>query len=107
MLLDPDDLRAQLKAASSQPGSGDFAVQRSEPDIGGIPGKQGVGLPPVAAIVVEHLAPREPATTEMAARSPARVVGDAVRWIGDHQMRLGSCEHCRDISGAGAVTAAN
>ena len=107
MLLDPNDLRAQLEAATSQPGSEDVAVQRPEPHIGRVSGKQGVGFPPVGAIVVEHLALSEPATTEMAARSPARVVGDPVRRIGDHQMRLGSCQQGGDIGGAGAVAAAN
>src|SRR6202022_4467235 len=55
VLLDPDDLRAQLEAASSETDGGDVAVQGPEPHIGGIPREQSIGFPPVGAIVVEHL----------------------------------------------------
>src|SRR5438132_11383621 len=47
VLLGPDDLSAQLKAASSETGARDLAVQSPEPDVGDIPGKQCVCLPPV------------------------------------------------------------
>ena len=42
-----------------------------------------------------------------AVRSPGRVVSDPVGWIGDHQVRLRSGQHQRDISCVGAITAAN
>ena len=107
VLLGPDDLSAQLEAARRETGGDDLAVQGPEPHIGGIPGEQSIGFPPVGAIVVEHLAVRELAPAEVAARPPARVVTDPVRRIGDHQMRLGSRQHRGDIGRAGAVAAAN
>ena len=39
VLLDPDDLRAQLQPASRQAGGDDIAVQCSVPDIGDVAGK--------------------------------------------------------------------
>ena len=107
VLLGPDDLSAQLQPAGRQIGGHDIAVQRAVPDIGDIPGKQRIGLPPVGAIVVEHLALRELAAAEAAARSPGRIVADPVRRIGDHQMRLRARQHLLDIGRAGAVAAAN
>src|SRR6516162_775087 len=107
VLLRPDDLCAQLEAASSKPGSDDIAVQRPEPYIGGVSGKQGIGLLPVGAIVVEHLAPCQLASAEAAARSPARVVADAVRRIGDQQRRFESGQHQCDIGRVGTVAAAD
>src|SRR6516162_526567 len=88
VVLGPDDLSAQLQPASRQTSGNDIAVQSPVPDIGDIAGKQRIGLPPVDAIVVEHLAPRQGAATAAAARSPGRVVGNPVRRIGDHQGRL-------------------
>jgi len=40
-------------------------------------------------------------------RSPGRVVGHPIGWIGDHQVRLQFCQDQFDIGGAGAVAAAN
>ena len=65
VLLGPDDLSARLQPASGQIGGDDVAVQSPVPDIGDIPGEQRIGLPPVGAIVVEHLALRELAGTEV------------------------------------------
>src|SRR5215471_7600509 len=107
MLLRPDDLRAQLEPATRQPGGGDIAMHRPMPDIGGISREQRIGLLPVGAIVVEHLPLRELAGTAAVACSPGRVVSDPIGRIGDHQGRLRSCQYQRDISGAGAVAAAN
>src|SRR4051812_24494148 len=55
VLLDPDDLSAWLHPASGQTGGGDVSVQSPVPDIGDTPGEQRIRLPPVGAIVVEHL----------------------------------------------------
>src|SRR5580704_4904466 len=55
VLLGPDDLRAKLEPASSEAGGDDVAVQRSEPNIGGISGEQRIGFLPIRAIVIEHL----------------------------------------------------
>jgi hypothetical protein len=105
--LGPDNLGAQLEPASGETGGNDVAVQSSVPDIRYIPGEQRIGFSPVGAIIVEHLALREPAAAEVAARPPARVIADTVRRIGDHQVRLRSRQHWRDIIRAGAVAAAN
>src|ERR1700720_3990280 len=107
VLFGPDDLSARLQPASRQTGGGDIAVQSPVPNIGDIPGEQRIGLPPVDAIVVEHLALRQLAGTEAAARSPGRIVADAIRRIGDHQMRPRSRQHWRDIRRARAVAAAD
>jgi hypothetical protein len=107
VLLDPDDLSAQLEPAPSQVGGDDVAVQSSVPDIGDIPGEQLIGLTPVGAIVVEHLALRELAGAEVLARAPGRFVADSIRRIGDHQVRLRGRQHGRDVGHAGAVAAAN
>jgi hypothetical protein len=107
VLFGPDDLSAQLQPASRQIGGDDVAMQSPEPDIGDIPGEQRISLPPVGAIVVEHFALREIAGTAAAARSPGRIVADPIRRIGDHQVRLRSCQHWRDIGRAGAVAAAS
>src|SRR5215472_8735334 len=77
MLLRPNDLSAQLEPASRQPRGDDIAVHRPVPDIGGISPEQRIGLLPVGAIVVEHLALRELAGTA-AAGSPGRIVSDPV-----------------------------
>src|SRR5215469_5246132 len=107
MLLRPNDLSAQLKPASRQPGGDDIAVRRPMPDIGGISRKQRIGLPPVGAIVVEHLALGERAGTAAAVCSPGRIVGHPIGGIGDHQMRLQFCQDQFDIGDAGTVAAAN
>src|SRR5205823_9749051 len=59
MLLDPDDLRPRRQSASRQIGADHTAMQRPVPDISDVSGKQRVGLPPVGAIIVEHLAVRK------------------------------------------------
>src|SRR5215472_11499412 len=107
MLLRPDDLSAQLEPATRQAGGDDIAVHRPMPDIGGISREQRIGLLPIGAIVVENFALCERAGTAAAAGSPGWIVGDPIGWIGDHQGRLRSCQYHRDISGAGAVAAAN
>jgi hypothetical protein len=76
VLLNPDDLRATLQPASRQVGTHDIAVQRSVPDISDIASKQRIGLPPVGAVIVQHLAPRQLAGTEATARPPGRIIVD-------------------------------
>ena len=106
-MLGPDDLRPRLEAASSETSGGDLAVQSPEPDIDNIPGEQSMGFPPAGAMIIEYLAPRELAPVEVAAPSPARVIPDPLRRVGDHQVRLGSRQHRGDIGSTGAVAAAN
>src|SRR6201981_3900837 len=84
VLLDPDDLRAQLQPASRQAGGDDIAVQCSVPDIGDVAGEQRIRLSPIGTVVVEHLTLSELAGAEPAARSPGRLVADPIRRIGDH-----------------------
>jgi hypothetical protein len=107
MLLGPDDLSAQLQPASRQTGGDDVAVHRPVPDISDISREQRICLPPVGAIVVEHLAPRELAGTAAAACSPGRVVADPIGRIGDHQVRLRSRQYQLDICRAGTVATAD
>ena len=95
------------EAASSETSGGDLAVQSPEPDIDNIPGEQSMGFPPAGAMIIEYLAPRELAPVEVAAPSPARVIPDPLRRVGDHQVRLGSRQHRGDIGSTGAVAAAN
>jgi hypothetical protein len=66
------------------------------PNISDIPSKQGVGLPPVGAIVVEHLALRKLAVAQATARSPTRIIVDPIRRIGNHQVRLRFRQHPLD-----------
>ena len=73
MRLGPDDLSAQLKPAGDQIAADHIAVERPVPHISDIAGKQRIGLPPVGAVIVEHLALRELAGTDPMARSPSRV----------------------------------
>src|SRR5215471_1006912 len=103
MLLDPDDLRPRLQPASRQIGADHVAVEGSVPNISDISGKQRIGLPPVAAIIVEHLALREVAGPDPTTRAPARIIVDPVRRVGDHQVRHRSSQHRLDIGRAGAV----
>jgi hypothetical protein len=74
MLLGPDDLSARLQPAGHQTRSDDVAVQSTVPNISDIAGKQRIRLPPVDAVVVEHLAQSELAATELTAPSPGRLV---------------------------------
>ena len=76
--LGPDNLGAQLEPASGETGGNDVAVQSSVPDIGNIPGEQRIGFSPIGAVVVEHLALREPAAAEVVARPPAWGIADPV-----------------------------
>src|SRR6267378_2660634 len=76
VLFGPDDLSAQLQPAGGQAGGDDIPVQSPVPNIGDIPGEQRIRLPPVGAIVVEHLALRQLAGVVVAARSPGRLVAD-------------------------------
>ena len=79
MRLGPDDLSAQLKPAGGQIAADHIAVQRPVPHISDIPGKQRVGLPPVGAVIVEHLALRELAGADPTAGSPGRIIADPIR----------------------------
>src|SRR4051794_2567488 len=107
VLLNPDDLRATLQPAGRQVGTHDIAVQRSVPDISDIASKQRIGLPPVGAVIVQHLAPRQLAGTEATARPPGGIIVDPVRRIGDHQVGLRSGQHRLDIRRVGAVATAD
>src|SRR5580693_10374456 len=93
MLLGPDDLSARLQPAGHQTRSDDVAVQSPVPNISDIAGKQRIRLPPVDAVVVEHLAQSELAATELTALSPGRLVAYPIRRVGDHQVRLRSGQH--------------
>jgi len=107
VLLDPDDLGPTLQPASSEVGSHNIAVQCSMPDIGDIPSKQRIGLPPLGAIVVKHFALGQLAGTDATARSPTRIIVDAIRRICDHHVRLRSRQHPLDIRCASTVAAAD
>src|SRR6516164_2603016 len=107
MRLGPDDLSAQLKPAGGQIAADHVAVQRPVPHISDIPGKQRIGLPPVGAVIVEHLALREFAGIDPTARAPGWIITDPIRWVAHHQMGLRSREHRLDIRRNGAVTAAD
>jgi hypothetical protein len=58
------------------------------PHISDIPGKQRIGLPPVGAVIVEHLALRELVGADPTARSSGRIIADPIRGIVDHQLGL-------------------
>jgi len=107
MRLGPDDLSAQLKPAGGQIAADHAAVERPVPHIGDITGKQRIGLPPVGAIIVEHLALRELAGTDPTAGSPGWIITDPIRRIAHHQMGLRSRQHRLDICRIGAVTTAD
>ena len=106
MRLGPDDLSAQLKPAGDQIAADHIAVQRPVPHISDIPGKQRIGLPPVGAVIVEHLALRELAGADPTAGSPGRIIAD-LRGIADHQLGLRSGQHRLDIRRVGAVATAD
>ena len=53
VLLDPDDLGAQLQPASRQAGGNDIAVQCSVPDISDVAGEQCIRLSPIGTLIVE------------------------------------------------------
>ena len=59
MRLGPDDLSTQLKPAGGQIAADHVTVQGTVPHISDIPSKQRIGLPPVSAVIVEHLALRD------------------------------------------------
>ena len=73
MRFGPNDLSAQLEPAGGQIAADHVTVQRPVPHISDIPGKQRIGLPPVGAIIVEHLALRELAGADPTAGSPGRI----------------------------------
>src|SRR6516162_662046 len=103
MRLGPDDLSAQLKPAGDQIAADHIAVERPVPHISDIAGKQRIGLPPVGAVIVEHLALRELAGTDPPAGSPRRIIADPIRGIAHHQVGLRSRQHRLDIRRVGAV----
>src|ERR1700730_9344060 len=107
MPLGPDDLSGRLETAGHQARSDDVAVQSPGPNVSDIAGKPPIRLPPVDAVVVEHLAHGELAATELTAPSPGRLVAYPVRRVGDHQVRLRSGQHLPDMRRTGAVAAAN
>ena len=96
-----------LDAAGYSDTENDVAVQRSVPHISDIPGKQRIGLPPVGAVIVEHLALRELARTDPMARSPRWIIADPIRRVAHHQMGLRSRQYRLDIRRIGAVTTAD
>jgi len=103
----PDDLSAQLKPAGGQIAADHVAVERPVPHVSDIPGKERIGLPPVGAVIIEHLALRELAGTDPPARPPGRIIADPIRGVADHQMGLRSRQHRLDIRRIGAITTAN
>src|SRR6516225_7361209 len=103
MRLGPDDLSAQLKPAGGQIATDHVAVERPVPHISDIAGKQRIGLPPVGAVIVEHLALRELAGTDPPAGSPGWIITDPIRWVAHHQVGLRSRQHRLDIRRVGAV----
>src|SRR6516225_8804521 len=103
MRLGPDDLSAQLKPAGGQIAANHVAVERPVPHISDIAGKQRIGLPPVGAVIVEHLALRELAGTDPTARAPGWIIADPIRGIAHHQVGLRSRQHRLDIRRVGAV----
>src|SRR6516225_6836444 len=105
MRLGPDDLSAQLEPAGGQIAADHVAVQRTVPHISDIPGKQRIGLTPVSAVIVEHLALRELAGADPTA--PGRIIADPIRGIADHQVGLRSGQHRLDIRRVGAVATAD
>src|SRR6516162_3070876 len=107
MRFGPDDLSAQLKPAGDQIAADHVAVERPVPHISDIAGKQRIGLPPVGAVIVEHLALRELAGTDPTARAPGWIIADPIRWVAHHQMGLRSRQHRLDIRRNGAVTTAD
>src|SRR6516164_3618124 len=107
MRLGPDDLSAQLKPAGDQIAADHVAVERPVPHISDIAGKQRIGLPPVGAVIVEHLALRELAGTDPMARSPRWIIADPIRRVAHHQMGLRSRQYRLDIRRIGAVTTAD
>src|SRR5215469_15707942 len=107
MRLGPDDLSAQLKPAGDQIAADHVAVQRPVPHISDIAGKQRIGLAPVGAVIVEHLALRELAGTDPMAGSPGWIITDPVRWVAHHQMGLRSRQHRLDIRRTGAIATAD
>src|SRR5690349_21023193 len=107
MLFDPDDLRPRRQPASCEIGADHVAMQRPVPDISDISGKQRIGLPPVGAVIIGHLALREVTGADPTAGAPARVVRDPVRRIGDHQVGPRARQYRLDIRRAGAVATAD
>src|SRR5215472_17396442 len=103
MRFGPDDLSAQLKPAGDQIAANHVAVEGPVPHISDISGKQRIVLPPVGAVVVEHLALRELAGTDPTAGSPGWIITDPIRWVAHHQMGLRSRQHRLDIRRVGAV----
>src|SRR4029077_2582171 len=85
MRFGPDDLSAQLKPAGGQIIADHVTMQRPVPHISDIPGKERIGLPPVGAVIIEHLALRELAGTDPPARPPGGIIVDPIRWVADHQ----------------------
>ena len=90
-----------------QIGTDDVSPQRTVPYISDIPTKQRVGLPPVGAVIVEHLVRRKLAAAKAMARAPGRIIVVPIRRIGDHHIRLRSRQHRLDIHRVSAVTAAD
>jgi len=102
MRLGPNDLSAQLKAAGGQVAANHVAVKRPVPHISDIPGKQRIRLPPIGAVIVEHLALREAAGTDPMTHSPGRIIADPIRRVAHHQVGLRSGQHRLDIRRIGA-----
>src|SRR6516225_9670408 len=104
MRFGPDDLSAQLEPAGGQIAADHVTVQRPVPHISDIAGKERIGLPPVGAVIIEHLALRELAGIDPTARAPGWIIADPIRGVAHHQMGLRSRQHRLDIRRIGAVT---
>jgi hypothetical protein len=67
------------------------------PDIGDGPGKQQPGFPPVRPVIIGELAHVVRITVHAGIGPPLRVIVNAVRRVGGHQMRLDRSQGGFDI----------
>ena len=85
--LGPDDLGADVEAAGDKAFRDRGRVQRPVPDIGHIAGEEGPGLAPVGAVVVQDHAGALGLLAGQRFVAPGGIVFDAIRRVGDHEVR--------------------
>ena len=103
-VLCPDDLGADGEARGDQAVGHSRCVQRAMPNIGHITWKEGPGLAPVRAVVIQDLA-RSLGLGRARLVAPRGIVLDAVGRVGHHEEWFDAAQEAPNHIGAGAVTA--
>ncbi len=96
--LGPDDLAADLEAASLNRGLNLACVPARVPDVSDVAGEERIGISPVDAIIVFD-GSRALGFAEAGRVTPFGVVVHTIGWVGDHEDRCDALEQALDLVG--------